>query len=515
MGQVKELIRKDIKLPSPPAIAVRLMEAIRKENFSYRDFAGIINSDPALSAKILKIANSSFYSLPQTVNTIERAISVLGVTALKNIALSFVLSANLRGKKEGRFDYDYFWKRSITAAVAAELVAPFYRYKSDDLFVTALLQDIGVVFLHLSDPEEYARLLEEKRGGGKAIEVLERQYFGSDHPEVGAEILKKWGIAEKIHAPILCHHAPASAPEEYGGIAEILSLSDNLSSLYHGGHTADRIRKVRETLAQRVGIGEEEIGKLVDSVAGKTVEILSSFEIDPGKMKPFSEILQEANEELVRLNMSYEMLVYEYKKAKEQAESLAQELWTANEKLRDIAIRDGMTGLYNHRHFKDLLDQEYHRATRYARPLSLLIADIDHFKRINDTYGHVCGDHVIMSIGTVIGRTVGARGKTARYGGEEFAVLLPETDLDEAVRLAETLRRGIESFPFSFNGSAIRETISVGVAFYNPGEGDCNRSSRIVEAADQAMYAAKKSGRNRVRHITVPVVPHPAEMRTA
>src|SRR5215472_1319720 len=147
MKTVDHLLREEIRLPSPPAIAVRLLEIVRQEDFSFKQLAVVIQSDPALLARILRLANSSFYGLSKRVSSIDTAIAVLGVNALKNIALSFIISEAFSKKDDSRADFDRFWRRSITSAVAGEMIATAVDGKSDDAFIINLLQDIGVATL--------------------------------------------------------------------------------------------------------------------------------------------------------------------------------------------------------------------------------------------------------------------------------------------------------------------------------------------------------------------------------
>ena len=139
MGAIQEIVKGNAKLPSMPAVAIRILEAVQKDDSSFEEIARIISSDPALTAKTLKIANSSFYTLPQKVVTIEKAIAILGVNTLKNIALSFVISKELRGAGNDAFDFNLFWKRAVTAAIAADLIAKLINHKCDDVFVSCLL----------------------------------------------------------------------------------------------------------------------------------------------------------------------------------------------------------------------------------------------------------------------------------------------------------------------------------------------------------------------------------------
>jgi diguanylate cyclase (GGDEF)-like protein len=164
---------------------------------------------------------------------------------------------------------------------------------------------------------------------------------------------------------------------------------------------------------------------------------------------------------------------------------------------RELSLIDPLTGIYNHRHFKHLLGVEIGRAQRYSRTMSLLMIDVDNFKRINDTLGHPIGDRVLRGIARILGDGLRRSDVLARYGGEEFAVILQETDRDAARGVAEKLCRDVEqkaSFPDGREGQA-RATISLGLAFFPL---DAENEEDLVRLADQALYRAKTSGKNRV-----------------
>jgi diguanylate cyclase (GGDEF)-like protein len=163
-------------------------------------------------------------------------------------------------------------------------------------------------------------------------------------------------------------------------------------------------------------------------------------------------------------------------------------------KLEQMATRDGMTGLNNKRAFLTLAETEWSRFRRYDRPLSLLVLDIDHFKSVNDTYGHDVGDRVIVQVADAC-RNKRESDIAARIGGEEFAVLLPETTLEKASAVAERLRNSIAERNLTADGRAIRVTISVGVAEAGEHTRDI---TDLIKQADLALYEAKRTGRNRV-----------------
>jgi two-component system cell cycle response regulator len=180
--------------------------------------------------------------------------------------------------------------------------------------------------------------------------------------------------------------------------------------------------------------------------------------------------------------------------------ALYEQVESDNQRLARLANTDDMTGLFNHRHFYQKLEEEYKRAERYGSDLSLILMDLDHFKDINDTYGHQQGDAVLRELATVLHRTTRETDMLARYGGEEFAVLLPETHLAGAFQQAERLRRQIKSHYFeALQGKPL--TISCGVACLPfsqpPFKAPRHRQDALIAWADQALYTAKRGGRDR------------------
>ncbi len=166
-----------------------------------------------------------------------------------------------------------------------------------------------------------------------------------------------------------------------------------------------------------------------------------------------------------------------------------------NAMLYEQAIHDGLTGLYAHTFFQNYLEQEMGKAKRYETPLSLLMLDIDHFKRFNDTYGHPAGDTVLVNIARLLKQAIRGADIAARYGGEEFALILPETDAKGACLLAERLRKKVQGFDFlKGKKKRVKITMSIGVAGYKKGM----RKEVLIGQADQSLYRAKREGRNKV-----------------
>lgn len=164
--------------------------------------------------------------------------------------------------------------------------------------------------------------------------------------------------------------------------------------------------------------------------------------------------------------------------------------------LRSLSSTDPLTGTNNRRRFLDLLGEEVERSSRYGRPLSILMIDLDHFKDVNDTRGHAAGDEALRSVTGAVARSgLRAVDFLGRLGGEEFAVALPETRCSEAMVVAERIRRVVEDTVIPSDEIGFRVTVSIGVTEHDPGE----PQDLLLRRADEALYEAKRSGRNRVR----------------
>jgi len=192
--------------------------------------------------------------------------------------------------------------------------------------------------------------------------------------------------------------------------------------------------------------------------------------------------LQIENQELIKL-------LDELKRSKKELEK-------SKEKLQRLSITDPLTGVYNRRFLYNFLKKEFERAKRYNLSLSCLMVDIDHFKNLNDTYGHRAGDLMLKKLTAFLKKKLRKIDLVARYGGEEFVIVLPETPLKMALVGAERMRKGVEEeMQVSINGESIRITISIGVSSFTQQEKD---EESLIRKADEALYRAKKWGRNRV-----------------
>ncbi|HEY4484868.1 MAG TPA: diguanylate cyclase [Nitrospiria bacterium] len=213
-------------------------------------------------------------------------------------------------------------------------------------------------------------------------------------------------------------------------------------------------------------------------------------------VKPFEDLTKIPD--VIKRALHKRRIGHENRRIMDELQRKNGELLKSNLEIREQAVRDGLTGLYNFRFFQEALKNEVIRSKRHGRRLCLLMIDVDYFKGYNDRHGHPMGDQVLKDLGRIFIDRMRQSDFVARYGGEEFAVILPETDRTQGLNVAEDIRNRVERHRFSQKESKWMEkiTVSIGVAEY-PRDG--LEVERIIEQADSALYEAKASGRNRVQ----------------
>jgi len=208
--------------------------------------------------------------------------------------------------------------------------------------------------------------------------------------------------------------------------------------------------------------------------------------------------LAEENRQLIAtLSAKNQALLEMNRELEAKVQERTHELAEANSRLAQLAVTDGLTGLYNHRHFHERLSLEVERSARNGLPLSLLMVDVDHFKHYNDHHGHPAGDEVLRHVARLLSEGRRANDVVARYGGEEFSVILIDTAKFTGAKVAERLRERVATYDFAHSGDQPGGclAISLGVATFPD---DATTAEALVRAADDALYAAKRAGRNRV-----------------
>ena len=488
--QVLEEVLRSPRLPSLPAIALEVIDLVQQEDVSVKRIAQTISHDPALAAKLLKTVNSSFYGQKHAISTISHALVILGMNTVRTLALGFSLVHNLKETGAGKFDHMAFWKRSLISAVAARSLAnEAGSLRQEEIFIGGLLQDLGMLAMIQTLGEPYSMLVQQIGDDHHTLVRLEQEQFGIDHTQVGAALAERWRLPSILIAPIRHHEHLNDTPLEIQEVVRHVVLGDRVAEVFMSPRPALAVQNYYQTAESWLDIPRERSEPLLSEIHKQTVEMRRLFDLPTGHLGNAQEILAQANEALLQISL--------------QQERIAQELETLNRRLTQEAATDPLTGMANRRMFGEFICEQFSKVNPQEEPLSLIFMDVDHFKKINDTYGHPVGDQALIALAAKVKESVGRQGLVARYGGEEFALVLPATNKAQATTLADEIRHEVSCIRIPLdNGQELRCTISLGVAVHDATA--FTKVEQLIDAADQGVYAAKHAGRNCVRVVTPP-----------
>ena len=618
--QLEQLKISD-QLPSPRGVALAVLKLSRRENVTLGEIARVVQTDPALSSRLIKLANAGS-QIARPVVSLQEAVVRLGIASVRQLALGFSLLDQYRSGRCTAFDYPAYWSHSLLMGLAMQGLGDRVRVAApDELFICGLLAQIGRLALATAYPAEYDAVLKAwQADASQPLVARERTVLATDHNELGAAMLSDWGIPKAFTDPLLhyedanlagCPHDSRSnsmllmlrlahrladlglaseearplLAQEWIALAEKLDVQPDIAepfideviaswrewgtllkiptvalpSFEDMRHSAEvetvaaegtplRIvvadgnafsrRKTMALLAENSahivypadngntalalamevlphvivahynlpGLdGAELCHALRETEDGKRMYILlmsdengedplvRAYEAGadgyaPGTIsaKGLRTRLQAA-QHLVELQNAWE-------KDRAQLRQTMAELAVANRRLANAALTDLLTGLPNRRAAMDQLQQAWSAADRSNQPLSVMAIDVDHFKQINDTYGHAAGDRVLREAAEVLRVSARRRDSVCRIRGEEFLVICPNTDIKSALQSAERLRATLAAHRIVIGQSPHHITISVGVASRHANMAD---TDALLSLADQALYAAKQGGRNR------------------
>jgi putative nucleotidyltransferase with HDIG domain len=225
---IDEMIAQTCDLPPMPGVAQRVMQMVAEENTNPEALQAVISTDPAMTARILKIANSPFYGIPRAVRTLSSAIMILGYRSLRNLVVA--VSSKALYKRHGLTE-QMFWEHSVGTSIAAYTIAKEIRFPDpEEAFLGGLFHDIGKVILNNKAPERYATVIEQVYNEGVTAYFAEKTLFGYCHPEVGAMVVKKWQLSEELEFSVRYHHdfrfLLTGYPYYLGKLAALIYLSD-------------------------------------------------------------------------------------------------------------------------------------------------------------------------------------------------------------------------------------------------------------------------------------------------
>ncbi|HEX8987351.1 MAG TPA: diguanylate cyclase [Rhodocyclaceae bacterium] len=617
-------------LPSPKGAALAIIRLTQRDDTSLADLAHAIKSDPAFVGRLIKAANSMHAGTRRPIASIQEALILLGIPAVRSMALGFSLLSSFSSGSCRNFDYQRFWSRSLALAVALQALVQYsHAAPPDEAFSVGLLSHIGELALATMFPDDYSRLLARRRESPESsLLELEQQTFVMTHDALSAAMMLDWGLPRVFAEPVFHHERPESA-----SFAEGSRQNAMLWSLVLAGHIADMcladVDQRRAMMPQlllhgsRLSIGADDLNALCDAVVREWREWGGMLNVRTSEVPPFAELSKpaptppiaateagapapepsrmrvlvvdddgsmrallramlsgaghdvfeaadgkqafelaldiqpqimivdlmmpgmdgieltramrqtrigrgiyililtglEEDDKLVeafeagvddymskplkprllaarlRAGQRVILMQQEIERDREEIRHFAAELAVTNRRLQEVALTDALTGCPNRRYAIERLEQEWSACSRNKRPLSCMVIDVDCFKRINDDYGHDCGDNALKQIVDALKGELRSHDIIARMGGDEFLVLCPDTEFAAAAICAERMRKAVETLP---PGKAGTHSVSIGLATRDAGMANADA---LIKCADQGLYLAKQRGRNCVASV--------------
>lgn len=613
-------------LPSPKGAALKIIELCQRSNASLPEIIHVIQADPGLTGRMLKMANSPVFARARPVVSLTPDVLMsIGTQSLRQVVLAFSLVSSNRSGRCRNFDYEGFWSRSISMGVSAQLIGAAVRVAPPvEVFTCGLLAQVGRLALSAIHPEQYGELLASLRNQPEdRIAKMEEQAFGLTHTQVSAAMMADWGIPKLFTDAVLLHetpelanfpedsrsarlvwclylarqmsascfmddvqramqlpklfpsaqklgitaeslvllgdqmlaewrewsalleiaarnvtaftdlHAEETVPEDPtdtndGAVVPILVVDDDPAMLMmlkkllsNEGHTVytasngkDALRMALEHQPQILitdwmmpemnglqlikALRETELGRgiyaIVLTVLNDNENLVHAFDAgaDDFIAKPIDPLVLKAR---LKAGLRVIKVQREIEDDRDALRRVTADLTIAHQHARESAMTDPLTGLHNRRYAMERLAQEWGAAERNRQPLSIMSLDIDHFKQINDTYGHDVGDIVLRHFAETLKEFSRSPDIACRIGGEEFLMLAPSTPLDGAMQYADRIRARIEAKAIAAAGTHLHLTVSIGVAQKSV---DTANLDQLLKQADDALYRAKREGRNRV-----------------
>jgi two-component system, cell cycle response regulator len=498
---IKQWIEKGKDLPVLSGSIANILSLTDGGESSVFQIADVIKRDISLSAAILRITNSAAFGLLRKVTTIDQAVMLLGFKSIRNIALG-VGVFNLFPPQEKDF-LSKVWQRSLVTGLAArELCVLIGNKRKEDAFTIGLLHDIGLVAFYGYDKPRASSLLKEIEDNGRMKLMDERNYLGIDHIEVGRLLAEKWRLPEEIILAVTHHHEETlvNATDKYNNekLFQIIYLASLAGDIFYLGNKTESIKKFTEGCQRLLGISADDTDNLLQNIHPQLMEVAAYFDVAIGSGKTYEEILSKVNEEIVSIAIANEAVKHHLTQAFEREKAMARKLEEANRTLQILASKDPLTGLYNRKFLNELLEKEWSRSQRHGYSLSIIMADIDNFKKVNDEYGHQAGDTALEKIAKIMSENLRDNDCLARYGGEEFLFVLPQTDLKAACKAAERFRQTVRELIIPLDkDQSLSLSISCGVATACP-ERENENINALIQKADKALYEAKRLGKDGV-----------------
>ncbi len=476
-------------LPSPPTIAVQIISLANDPEINFKRVIQVVNCDPALASKILRIANSPLYPYGKKVENLHQALMVLGVNATISLALSFSLTTSLKTATHSGLDYDLYWKRACMASTASQVLGDTCQVTEiEELRLAGLLQDLGMLALDQIFPDLYGSHTGQQSIHASLIKH-EQHCLGVTHGAVGSWLLTQWNLPDRLRLAVNGSDDPARVPaqDERATFASCVCLSGMIAEIFLREADDVYLQNVKQLAQSLLQLEPQALMDILETVKERLPDTARIFETDLQTWNDPQTILDSARESLLARNLQ----------ALKQVEELR--ISNANMEAQFLSLEeshryDPLTGTLNRAHLDKCLETSFERAVAHNECLTLIFGDLDKFKLVNDTYGHQAGDVVLQSTARLLLSLLRTTDMVGRFGGEEFVLILPKSETAGAKIVADRILTAFRNTAHEVDDQQnLTVTISLGIATHTPEKPYANFSDLLLHA-DEAVYFSKAHG---------------------
>ncbi|MFG0307008.1 MAG: HDOD domain-containing protein [Phycisphaerales bacterium JB040] len=473
------------ELPSLPAVAVKVLELTGDPDVKIADLDRAIRQDQALSARILKTVNSSFFGLRERCSSIEKALVLLGLGPVKSLVLGFSLVSTMQSEPDDPFDFPGYWRRGLYTGIAARLFAEkVCKTKADEAFLAGLLQDVGMVAMYRALGERYLEVLGQTGGEHARLNSLELKAFEIDHASIGAMLCESWKLPQDLVLPVKFHVRPSAAPQQCKDLVQCVALGNAVHDALLSEDPTDYIKLLYDKSKQWWNTQSETVDEIVRRCSEAFEEIAGLFNVDAGEPVDPNAVLQTAETRM-----------------REMARLQPRESFAAS-KLEDLIQGadevDPFTGALGRSGFDAAVNQAFEQAGRGEIDLSIVQIFVDGLGALSTEQGDLVSDEVVLGLNVQMQRYFEPMGGViCRLAQQLFAVVLPDTSADAAQTVVEQFTRKVESSLPGWIPSGADPTTPIRV---NLGVATMNRQTRahfttpdeLIIAVTRALKASRQ-----------------------
>lgn len=473
------------RIPSLPAVALKVLELTQDKNVRIQAIAETISNDPALAGKVLRTVNSSFYSLRKPCSTINQAIVMLGLSAVKTLALGFSLVSSVAETADREFDYPSYWRRSLISSVAAKCVARTAGIgQEEETFLGALLQDIGMVALHRTLGRSYVQIIASTMGDHRQLSKFELAELEMTHADIGAMLAQRWKLPPELCMPIKFHERPSAAPQENLKLCQAVALGGIAADVLESSEPAVALKKFYARAQEWLAINNARADEIMKAVTQGAREIAYLLKVDIGSVPNASEIVASATAQLSAITLPV---------GAEEGEN------------PNSGVLDSVTGLPGRMVFSRNIVAGVEVARSGAKIFSVALVRCDQYDAAASQGPHMA-DALMKSLAEVVNKAITpSGGLVCRFDDSRLAIVLPDNDRNACTKRLEAMRTEFAGKPLAiappgFKPMAIPATISIGSATYDAiVQARVSDADTLLDVIQRALTAASQGAGSQLR----------------